>query len=138
MRRAKKNRIRRIKKAILFSTVMMCFSIAVYSSQIKMVSVDYLGDIVTFKTMAKTVAQAFEEKNIIISDDLVVSMDLYANLKKDNKISIDAPKVLAMIEQEKVVETSVDILTTDIDNKTTEEESKAEYQWMPSNSESLP
>jgi len=105
MRRAKKNKIRRIKKAIFFSTVMMCFSVAVYSSQIKKVSVDYLGDVVTFKTMATTVAQAFEEKNIIVSEGLVVSIDLNANLGKENTISIDAPKILAMVEEEKDVET---------------------------------
>lgn len=105
MRRAKKNKIRRVKKAILFSTVMMCFSVAVYSSQIKKVSVDYLGDVITFKTMAKTVEQAFQEKNIIISEELVVSTDLTSSLEKENKISIDAPKILAMIEEEKEVET---------------------------------
>jgi 3D (Asp-Asp-Asp) domain-containing protein/tellurite resistance protein len=109
MKRAKKNKIRRIKKAILFSTVMMCFSVAVYSSQIKRVSVDYLGDIVTFKTMAKTVAQAFQEKNIIISEDLVVSMELNTELAKENTISIDAPKILAMLEEEKTVETVAEV-----------------------------
>ena len=82
MKRAKKNKIKRIKKAIFFSTVMMCFSIAVYSSQVKKVSVDYLGDVVTFKTMAKTVAEAFEEKNIIISEELVVSTDLNFGKRK--------------------------------------------------------
>ena len=125
MRRAKKNRIRRIKKAILFSTVMMCFSVAVYSSQIKRVSVDYLGDVVTFKTMAKTVAQAFEEKNIIISEGLVVSKDLNSNLSKENNISIDAPKILAMIEEEKeaqpVVNTNEDIVADKIEEPKTEE-----------------
>lgn len=124
MKRAKKNRIRRIKKAILFSTVMMCFSFAVYSSQIKRVSVDYLGDVVTFKTMAKTVAQAFEEKNIIISEGLIVSKDLNSNLSKENKISIDAPKILAMIEEEKEVQSVIN--TNEAVKVDSIEETKAE------------
>jgi len=119
MKRAKRNKIKRIKKAISFSILMMCFSIAVYSSQVKRVSVDYLGDIITFKTMATTVAQAFEEKNIIISDGLVVSKDLNSNLGKDNKISIDAPKVLAMVEEEKE-EVAVPVISDNIEEKNDE------------------
>ena len=65
---------------------MAVFSFLVYRIQLKEVQVDYLGDIVNFKTMAKTVAQAFEEKGIIITDGLVVSQALNATLQKTKNI----------------------------------------------------
>lgn len=103
MKRAKKKKIKRIFKSAFFAVVMAVFSFLVYRIQLKEVQVDYLGDIVNFKTMAKTVAQAFEEKGIIITDGLVVSQALNATLQKTNVISIDAPLILAQIEEEKNV-----------------------------------
>jgi len=102
MKRAKKKKIKRIFKSAFFAVVMAVFSFLVYRVQLKEVQVDYLGDIVNFKTMAKTVAQAFEEKGIIITDGLVVSQALNATLQKNNIISIDAPLILAQIEEEKM------------------------------------
>ena len=107
MKRAKKKKIKRIFKSAFFAIVMAVFSFLVYRIQLKEVQVYYLGDIVNFKTMAKTVAQAFEEKGIIITDGLVVSKALNSNLAKTNVISIDAPLILAQIEAEKSVEDGV-------------------------------
>ena len=104
MKRAKKKKIKRIFKSAFFAVVMAVFSFLVYRIQLKEVQVDYLGDIVNFKTMAKTVAQAFEEKGIIITDGLVVSQALNATLQKTNVISIDAPLILAQIEEEKIAQ----------------------------------
>jgi len=104
MKRAKKKRIKRIFKATFFAVVMTVFSFLVYRTQLKEVQVDYLGNLVTFKTMAKTVAQAFEEKGIIITNGLVVSKALNEQLDKKNVISIDAPLILAQIEEEKMAQ----------------------------------
>ena len=117
MRKAKKRKIKRICKATFFATVMMLFSFCIYRVQLKEVQVDYLGNIVTFKTMAKTVAQAFEEKDIIITNGLVVSMPLNEMLGKTNVISIDAPLILAQIEEEKkMVDGTSDIQAGKEDN----------------------
>ena len=104
MKRAKKKKIKRIIKSAFFAIIMAVFSFLVYRIQLKDVQVYYLGDIVNFKTMAKTVAQAFEEKGIIITDGLVVSEALNAKLQKTNVISIDAPLILAQIEEEKIAQ----------------------------------
>jgi len=104
MKRAKKKKIKRIFKSAFFAVIMAVFSFLVYRIQLKDVQVDYLGDIVNFKTMAKTVAQAFEEKGIIITDGLVVSKALNSQLQKTNVISIDAPLILAQIEEEKIAQ----------------------------------
>lgn len=108
MKRTKKRKIKRIFKATFFTTVMMLFSFCMYKIQLKEVQVNYLGNIVTFKTMAKTVAQAFEEKDIIITSGLVVSTPLNEKLGRNNIISIDAPLILAQIEEEKKVEDVAD------------------------------
>lgn len=107
MRRAKKKKIKRIVKATFFAVVMTVFSFLVYRVQLKEVQVDYLGNIVTFKTMAKTVAQAFEEKDILITNGLVVSKALNSQLEKTNIISIDAPLILAQIEEEKAAQENI-------------------------------
>jgi uncharacterized protein YabE (DUF348 family) len=126
MKRAKKKKIKRIFKSAFFAVVMAVFSFLVYRIQLKEVQVDYLGDIVNFKTMAKTVSQAFEEKGIIITDGLVVSQALNATLQKTNVISIDAPLILAQIEEEKIAQQAkeeksvgdgaLDILTEEVKN----------------------
>ena len=67
MKRAKKKKIKRIFKSAFFAVVMAVFSFLVYRIQLKEVQVDYLGDIVNFKTMAKTVAgilTMIQENNI--------------------------------------------------------------------------
>ena len=107
MKRAKKKKLKRILKSIFLATVMTVLSAFVYIIQLKEVQVDYLGNIVTFKTMAKTVAQAFEEKGIIITNGLVVSKSLNEHLQKRNVISIDAPLILAQIEEEKNAQETV-------------------------------
>lgn len=103
LRRAKRKRIKRIIKASFFALVMTAFSATLYLSTVKNVKVNYLGNEIVFKTMAKTVKDAFAEKSIIISDGLVVSKDLDAKLSRNEKIFIDAPAVLAMAEPVKEV-----------------------------------
>lgn len=107
MKRAKKKKLKRIFKSIFLAIVMTVLSAFVYIIQLKEVQVDYLGNIVTFKTMAKTVSQAFEEKGIIITNGLVVSKALNEQLQKRNVISIDAPLILAQIEEEKKAQETV-------------------------------
>lgn len=102
MKKAKKKKIKRIFKATFFAMVMTIFSFLVYKTQLKEVQVDYLGNIVTFKTMARTVAQAFEEKDIIITNGLTVSKGLNEKLSKNNVISIDAPLILAMTDEKEI------------------------------------
>ena len=117
MRRAKKRRIKRIYRATFFTMIMAIFSILVYTVQLKEVQVDYLGNIVTFRTMAKTVAQAFDEKGIIITNGLVVSKELNSTLEKNNVISIDAPLILAQIEEEKKAEQAKQEINTEEEKK---------------------
>lgn len=107
MKRAKKKKLKRIFKSIFLAIVMTVLSAFVYIIQLKEVQVDYLGNIVTFKTMAKTVSQAFEEKGIIITNGLVVSKALNEQLQKRNVISIDVPLILAQIEEEKKAQETV-------------------------------
>ncbi|MBQ7668157.1 MAG: ubiquitin-like domain-containing protein, partial [Clostridia bacterium] len=132
MKRAKRNRIKRTRRAMLLSSIMIFVAVAVYTSLLKQVSVDYLGDIITFKTMARTVSEAFKEKNIIISEDLVVSKDLGAALKKENKISIDAPKILAMIDEENKLETAVDAISETVEEPNGEQQNSSGAQSAPS------
>jgi len=107
MKRAKKKKLKRIFKSIFLAIVMTVLAAFVYIIQLKEVQVDYLGNVVTFKTMAKTVSQAFEEKGIIITNGLVVSKALNEQLQKRNVISIDAPLILAQIEEEKKAQETV-------------------------------
>ena len=58
-------------------------------------------------------AQAFEEKGIIITNGLVVSKALNEQLDKKNVIAIDAPLILAQIEEEKSVQEATSEVVTD-------------------------
>lgn len=132
MKRAKRKKIKRIFKATFYAVIMAIFSCLVYITQLKEVQVDYLGNIVTFKTMAKTVSQAFEEKGIIITNGLVVSKALNEQLAKKNVISIDAPLILAEIEKEKaaqeISEKEVAKVGEDIKEEIKIEETKKEQE----------
>lgn len=128
MKRTKKRKIKRICRATFFSVVMMLFSFCMYRIQLKEVQVNYLGDIVTFKTMAKTVAQAFEEKDIIITNGLVVSKPLNEMLGKNNIISIDAPLILAQIEEEKIAQEAKEKEEVIVEEKESDESIKTEIK----------
>lgn len=130
MKKAKKKKIKRIFKATFFAMVMTIFSFLVYKTQLKEVQVDYLGNIVTFKTMARTVAQAFEEKDIIITSGLTVSKGLNEKLAKNNIISIDAPLVLAMTDEKEIA--------NNIEVKVEVEEPKEEIKEEPKKEEVKP
>lgn len=97
-KRSKKKRMKRIVKATGFAFAMAIFSATVYVTQIKEVNVNYLGESISFRTMASTVSDALKEKNIEIKDGENVSADLYSKLGKSNNIVIEKPVVLAMAE----------------------------------------
>ena len=91
--------MKRIAKAAGFAFAMAIFSATVYVTQIKEVNVNYLGESISFRTMASTVSDALKEKNIEIKEGENVSADLYSKLGKSNNIVIEKPVVLAMAEQ---------------------------------------
>jgi len=97
-KRSRKKRMKRIVKAAGFAFAMTIFSAAVYVTQIKEVNVNYLGENISFRTMASTVSDALKEKNIEIKDGENISTDLYSKLGKSNNIVIEKPVVLAMAE----------------------------------------
>lgn len=97
-KRSKKKRMKRIMKAVGFAFAMTVFSAAVYVTQIKEVNVNYLGQNISFKTMASTVNDALKEKNIEIKEGENISTDIYSRLGKSNNIVIEKPVVLAMAE----------------------------------------
>jgi len=111
-KRSRKKRMKRVMKAAGFAFAMTVFSAAIYVSQIKEVNVNYLGENISFKTMASTVSDALKEKNIEIKDGENVSTDIYSKLGKSNNIVIEKPVVLAMaepVEVAPVVEASVEL-----------------------------
>lgn len=97
-KRSRKKRMKRIAKAAGFAFAMTVFSAAVYVTQIKEVNVNYLGENISFRTMASTVSDALKEKNIEIKEGENISADLYSKLGKSNNIVIEKPVVLAMAE----------------------------------------
>lgn len=98
-RHDKKKRTKRIIRATLFALAMTAFSATIYTTQLKNVSVNYLGESVTFKTFAGTISAALEEQNIDINEDDEVSTDINNKLRKNNHISImKKPVILAMAE----------------------------------------
>lgn len=107
-KRSRKKRMKRIVKATGFAFAMAIFSATIYIAQIKEVNVNYLGQNISFRTMASTVSDALKEKNIEIKDDENISTDIYSKLGKSNNIVIDKPIILAMkeeiVEAPKIVE----------------------------------
>lgn len=107
-KRSRKKRMKRIVKATGFAFAMAIFSATIYIAQIKEVNVNYLGQNISFRTMASTVSDALKEKNIEIKDDENISTDIYSKLGKSNNIVIDKPIIFAMkeeiVEAPKIVE----------------------------------
>ena len=104
-RRARKKRTKRIAKATCFALAMATFSAAIYGMQLKEVNINYLGENISFKTLASTVSDALKEQNIEVMDNQEISTDMYSKLERNNLFSItEKPVVLAMAEPEKVPE----------------------------------
>jgi len=100
-RRARKKRTKRIAKAACFALAMATFSAAVYSMQLKEVNINYLGENISFKTLAGTVAEALKEQNIEVGDNREISTDMAGKLGKSNLFSItEKPVVLAAVVSE--------------------------------------
>ena len=108
-RRARKKRTKRIAKATCFALAMATFSAAIYGMQLKEVNINYLGENISFKTLASTVSDALKEKNIEVGETQEISTDMFGKLGKSNIISItEKPVVLAMAEVESVPEVTVE------------------------------
>jgi len=100
-RRARKKRAKRIVKASCFALAMATFSAAIYAMQLKEVNINYLGENISFKTLASTVSDALKEQNIEVLDGQEISTDIYSKLEKNNLFSItEKPVVLAKVEPE--------------------------------------
>lgn len=100
-RRARKKRTKRIAKATCFALAMATFSAAIYAMQLKEVNINYLGENISFKTLAGTVSEALKEQNIEIGDNQEISADIGSKLTKNNLFTItEKPVVLAMAEPE--------------------------------------
>lgn len=110
-KRSKKKRLKRIIKAASFAIAMTAFSAGIYATQLKEVSINYLGENISFKTVASTVSDALKEQKIELKDGENLSTSLDSKLFRSNKIIIDKPVVIAMAEPEKteiVVEEKVE------------------------------
>jgi len=108
-KRARKKRAKRIIKATCFALAMATFSTAIYAMQLKEVNINYLGENISFKTLASTVSDALKEKNIEVGETQEISTDMFGKLGKSNIISItEKPVVLAMAEVESVPEVTVE------------------------------
>jgi 3D (Asp-Asp-Asp) domain-containing protein len=104
-KRSKKKRLKRILKAASFALAMTAFSAAVYATQLKEVSINYLGENISFKTVASTVSEVLKEQKIELKDGENLSADLDSRLYRNNNvIKIEKPVIIAMAEEEKVVE----------------------------------
>lgn len=101
-KRSKKKRLKRIVKAASFAIAMTAFSAAIYATELKEVSINYLGQDISFKTVASTVSDALKEQNIELNDGENLSTALDSKLLRSNKITIDKPIIVAMAEPEKV------------------------------------
>ena len=101
-KRSKKKRLKRIIKAASFALAMTAFSAAVYATQLKEVSINYLGENISFKTVASTVSEALREQKIELKDGENLSASLDSRLLRSNNITIDKPIIIAMAEPEKV------------------------------------
>lgn len=97
-KRSKKKRLKRIIKATSFAIAMTAFSAAVYATQLKEVNINYLGDNISFKTLAGTVAGALKEQNIELKEGENLSTSLDSKLYRNNMITIDKPVIIAMAE----------------------------------------
>lgn len=106
-KRSKKKRLKRIIKATSFAIAMTAFSAAVYATQLKEVNINYLGDNISFKTLAGTVAGALKEQNIELKEGENLSTSLDSKLYRNNMITIDKPVIIAMAEP--VVESTEDV-----------------------------
>lgn len=121
-KRSKKKRLKRIIKATSFAIAMTAFSAAIYATQLKEVNINYLGDNISFKTLAGTVAGALKEKNIELKDGENLSASLDSKLYRSNMITIDKPVIVAMAEP--IVEENV--VTESIEEPKVEEIKKVE------------
>ncbi len=106
-KRSKKKRLKRIIKATSFAIAMTAFSAAVYATQLKEVNINYLGDNISFKTLAGTVAGALKEQNIELKEGENLSTSLDSKLYRNNMITIDKPVIIAMAEP--AVESTEDV-----------------------------
>jgi len=103
-KRARKKRTKRIAKASCFALAMATFSAAVYGMQLKEVNINYLGENISFKTLASTVSDALKEQNIEVLDNHEISTDISKKLEKNNLFSItEKPVVLAAVVPEVIV-----------------------------------
>lgn len=108
-KRARKKRAQRVIKATCFALAMATFSAAIYSMQLKEVNINYLGEDISFKTLATTVSEALKEQKINIEDNQEISTDVFGKLGKNNIFSIiEKPVVLAMAEPVKEIEPVVE------------------------------
>ena len=97
-KRSKKKRLKRIIKATSFAIAMTAFSAAIYATQLKEVNINYLGNNISFKTLASTVSGALKEQNIELKDGENVSASLDSRLFRSNMITIDKPVIVALAE----------------------------------------
>ena len=97
-KRSKKKRLKRIIKATSFAIAMTAFSAAIYATQLKEVNINYLGNNISFKTLAGTVSGALKEQNIELKDGENVSTSLDSKLFRSNMITIDKPVIVALAE----------------------------------------
>lgn len=107
-KRSKKKRLKRIVKAASFAIAMTAFSAAIYATQLKEVSINYLGEDISFKTVASTVSEALKEQKIELKDGENLSASLDSKLLRSNKITIDKPIIIAMAEPEKAEDVVVE------------------------------
>lgn len=129
-KRSKKKRLKRIIKAASFALAMTAFSAAIYATQLKEVSINYLGENISFKTVASTVSEALKEQNIELKEGENLSIGLDTRLFRNNKIIIDKPVIIAMAEPQKlepVVEEKIEVKVEEqIDTLKIEEVKKVE------------
>ena len=95
-KRSKKKRLKRIIKATSFAIAMTAFSAAIYATQLKEVNINYLGNNISFKTLASTVSGALKEQNIELKDGENVSASLDSRLFRSNMITIHKPDIVAL------------------------------------------
>ena len=97
-KRAKKQRAKRILKATSFALAVAAFSVAIYTAQLKKVSINYHGENMSFRTFASTVREALKEQNIDVKDTEELSTDINGKLDRNNIFTIvEKPVVLAMV-----------------------------------------
>ena len=94
-KRSKKKRLKRIIKAASFAIAMTAFSAAVYATQLKEVSINYLGENISFKTVASTVSEALKE--IKPELDAEVEKIVYKLEEKEDEFDIKIEKGIYLV-----------------------------------------